>query len=234
MSRPRLLDLFCGAGGCSVGYHRAGFDVTGVDIEPQPNYPHRFIQADAMAVLRDNLMDDRLYLDQFDVIHASPPCQAYSVANNIHGRSDHPDLVEPVRRLLQVWGGPYVIENVPGAPLRNPMQLCGLSLGLNVKRHRLFESNAWMMAPPCGSHAGDWLLVFGHTVLERGQVIGKAKGGGNTIKRKHTTTDRGREAMGIDWMTRDELSQAIPPAYTEFIGEQLIEHLAGDREAVTG
>jgi DNA (cytosine-5)-methyltransferase 1 len=205
-----------------VGYARAGFDVTGVDIEPQPRYPYEFHQADALDMLAD-----QEFLSGFDVIHASPPCQLYSVANNIHGRDDHPDLVEPVRDALLAWGGTYVIENVPGAPLRNPMTLCGLSLGVNVKRHRLFESNVFMMTPPCGSHAGDWLLVFGHTVLERGHVIGKAKGGGSRIKRKrkHTTTARGREAMGIDWMNRDELSQAIPPAYTEYIGAQLLDHL---------
>ena len=107
-------------------------------------------------------------------------------------------------------GVPYVIENVPGAPLRGAFTLCGLSFGLGVKRHRLFESNVFMMVPPCGDHRGDWLLVFGHTVLSRGHVVGKAKGGGNTIRREHVGTDRGREAMGIDWMTRDELSQAIP------------------------
>lgn len=221
--RPRLLDLFCGAGGCSVGYHRAGFDVVGVDINPQPRYPFEHHVGDALEVLGDDE-----FLSGFDVIHASPPCQAYSVANNIHGRSDHPDLVSPVRDALLNWGGHYVIENVPGAPLRNPMTLCGLSLGVNVKRHRLFESNVFMLAPPCGSHAGDWLLVFGHTVLERGKVVGKAKGGGNIIRRKHVGTDRGREAMGIDWMTRDELSQAIPPAYTEYIGTQLLEHITAE------
>jgi DNA (cytosine-5)-methyltransferase 1 len=215
MTRPRLLDLFCGAGGCSVGYHRAGFDVVGVDNRPQPRYPYEFHQADALT----------FPLDGFDVVHASPPCQAYSIANNIHGRDDHPDLIGPIRERLLKWGGPYVIENVPGAPLRNPMTLCGLSFGLNVKRHRLFESNVWMMIPPCGSHAGDWLLVFGHTVLERGKTVGKAKGGGNVIRRRHVGTDRGRAAMGIDWMTRDELSQAIPPAYTEYIGAQLLAHL---------
>lgn len=211
--KPRLLDLFAGAGGASMGYHLARFEVVGVDIEPQPRYPFEFHQADALE----------FPLDGFDAVHASPPCQAYSVANNIHGRTDHPDLVGEVRDRLLAWGGPYVIENVPGAPLHNPMTLCGLSLGLNVKRHRLFESNVFMMAPPCGDHSGDWLLVFGHTVLERGKATAKAKGGGNVIRRRHVGTDRGRQAMGIDWMTRDELSQAIPPAYTRFIGEQLLD-----------
>lgn len=198
-----------------MGYHRAGFDVMGVDIAPQPRYPFAFVQADALEFCRD-------HGHEFDAIHASPPCQAYSIANNIHGRADHPDMIADTREALIGSERPYVIENVPGAPLVNAALVCGLSLGLNVKRHRLFESNLLLLGTPCGRHKGDWLLVFGHTVLERGHVVGVAKGGGPTIRRNHTTTERGREAMGIDWMTRDELSQAIPPAYTEHIGKQLI------------
>jgi DNA (cytosine-5)-methyltransferase 1 len=218
MSRPLLLDLFCGAGGAAVGYHRAGFDVVGVDIKPQPHYPFEFIQGDALNF-------GWVPWGDYDAVHASPPCQAYTVANNIH-QAEHPDLLPATRGLLKATGLPYVIENVPGAPMQNYVQVCGLSLGLNVKRHRWFESNQALWGTPCGSHAGDWLLVFGHTVLERGHVIGVAKGGGSVIRRKHTTTERGRAAMGIDWMNRDELSEAIPPAYTQFIGEQLLEHLA--------
>jgi DNA (cytosine-5)-methyltransferase 1 len=127
---------------------------------------------------------------------------------------------------LAATGLPYVIENVPGSPLRNWVQLCGLTFGLGVKRHRWFESNILILAPSCPPrHPGDWVSVFGHTVLERGHVIGKAKGGGNTIHRRHLGVARGREAMGIDWMTREELSEAIPPAYTEHIGQQLMAHL---------
>lgn len=217
------LDLYCGAGGCSVGYTRVGFEMVGVDIRHQKNYPYEFHQANALE----------FPLDGFDFIHASPPCQAYSVANNIH-QNDHPDLLPATRERLIASGLPWVIENVPGSPIPlGPASLlddlygvlvCGLALGLNVKRHRLFQSNRPLVGTTCPKgHPGDWLLVFGHTVLERGTVVGKAKGGGNTIKRKHTTTDRGREAMGIDWMNRDELSEAIPPAYCEFIGAQLIE-----------
>lgn len=217
MTRPRLLDLFCGAGGCSVGYHRAGFDVVGVDNKPQPRYPFTFHQADALD----------FPLDGFDAVHASPPCQAYSIANNIHSRDDHPDLLPATRERLDDWGGPWVIENVPGAPMRNWVVVCGLALGLGVKRHRWFESNVTLLVPPCpGGHPGDWVSVFGQTVLSRGHVIGKAKGGGNRIKRSHLGTDIGREAMGIDWMNRDELSEAIPPAYTEHIGRQLLTSLA--------
>jgi DNA (cytosine-5)-methyltransferase 1 len=214
VSRPKLLDLFCGAGGAAVGYHRAGFDVVGVDIKPQPRYPFEFRRADALE----------FPLDGFDAVHASPPCQGYSVANNIHRRDDHPLLIADVRERLEASGLPYVIENVEGAKAEmiNPVTLCGLSVGCNVRRHRLFECNFPVMVPPCGDHAGDWLLVFGHTVLERGHVVAKAKGGGNVIRRKHTTTARGREAMGIDWMNRDELSEAVPPAYSEHIGQYLM------------
>lgn len=224
----RLLDLFCGAGGCAKGYQRAGFYVVGVDIAAQKNYcGDEFIEGSSLGYLDTLLYRHLVHGDElgFDAIHASPPCQAYSVANNIHQKA-HPRLIEPLMPLLEQTGLPYVVENVPGAPLHNSATICGLSVGVNVKRHRLFETNWPLLVPPCHSnHAGDWLLVFGHTVLERGTVVGKAKGGGNKIRRKHTTTQRGREAMGIDWMTRDELSEAVPPAYTELIGAQLRAHL---------
>jgi DNA (cytosine-5)-methyltransferase 1 len=216
----RLLDAFSGAGGAAMGYHRAGFEVVGVDIKSQPRYPFEFHQADALEYIA-------AHGHEFDVIHASPPCQAYSVANNIHNRDDHPDLIPATREALTATGLPWVIENVPGSPLRDYFVLCGLAFGLGVKRHRLFESSVFIWAPPpCPpGHPGDWVSVFGQTVLERGHVIGKAKGGGNRIKRRHLGTDRGREAMGIDWMTRDELSEAIPPAFTTFIGTQLADQL---------
>jgi DNA (cytosine-5)-methyltransferase 1 len=232
--KPRLLDLFCGAGGCARGYQRAGFEVVGVDIWPQPNYPFEFHQADALTFLdglRGGMCIDAnehgeqwLSLSDFDAVHASPVCKGYSHADNIHGRTDHPMQIGDVREALEATGLPYVIENVEGARkhMCHPVTICGLSLGLNVRRHRLFECNFPVMVPPCGDHSGDWLLVFGHTVLERGHVVGIAKGGGPVIRRKHTTTERGREAMGIDWMTRDELSQAIPPAYCELIGGFLL------------
>lgn len=217
MTRPLLLDLFCGAGGAAMGYHRAGFDVIGVDVKPQANYPFEFHQADALGFdMRD-----------FDAIHASPPCQRYSVANNIHGNSDHPDLLPATRDLLVASGIPWVIENVPGAPMHDYVVLCGLAFGLGVKRHRWFETSFPVKDPPAcpKGHPGDWVSVFGHTVLSRGHVTGKAKGGGNTIKRTHLGVERGREAMGILWMNRNELSEAIPPAYTEWIGQQLIKAL---------
>jgi DNA (cytosine-5)-methyltransferase 1 len=220
-AKPRLLDLFSGAGGAAMGYHRVGFDVVGVDIQPQKNYPFEFHQADAMTYP----------LDGFDAIHASPPCQLYSMANNIH-QHDHPDLVPETQRRLRASGLPYVIENVPGAPLDHPYLICGLALGCGVKRHRLFETNFPMLVPSCPpGHPGDWLLVFGHTVLERGHQIGRTEKGGPIIRRKHVGTDRGRVAMGIDWMNRDELSEAIPPAYTEYVGGWLMNHLEAEAVA---
>jgi DNA (cytosine-5)-methyltransferase 1 len=212
--RPRLLDLFCGAGGAAMGYHRAGFEVVGVDIKPQPNYPFKFHQADALD----------FPLDGFNAIHASPPCQAYSVANNIHARTDHPLLIDDTRTRIASARLPYVIENVEGSreALDNPVVICGLSVGCNVRRHRLFECSFPVMVPPCGDHRGDWLIVFGGMPRRRGKKVGIAKGGGSVIRRPLATAAEARSAMGIDWMTREELSEAIPPAYTEHIGYYLM------------
>lgn len=220
MSRPLLLDLFCGAGGCSVGYHQAGFDVVGVDINPQPRYPFEFIQADVMEWFPAAIESG--YTDGFDVIHASPPCQAYSTTKTMHD-AEHPDLVEPVRKLIDMTGKPYVIENVPGAPLDSPIQLCGSSFGLRVRKHRLFEASALILAPPCQHHWQDADPIY--TVRNHGKnqrsgvcyVWGTGGGKG----------DDWAGAMGIDWMKRSELSQAIPPAYTRFIGRKMLEILGG-------
>jgi len=199
----RCLDLFSGAGGAAMGLHRAWphAHITGVDVRPMPRYPFEHVVADAMTYP----------LEGYDFIWASPPCQAYSVANNIH-QAEHPRLIDAVRERLRAAGVPWIIENVPGAPMRHFAVVCGLALGLNVKRHRWFESSELLFGTPCIGHDGDWLLVFGHTVLERGHQSGRAKGGGPVIHRRHVGTDRGREAMGISWMNRDELSEAIPPA----------------------
>lgn len=237
--KPRLLDLFCGAGGAAMGYARAGFEVVGVDIKPQPRYPFEFVHDDALVALFEWPLWAHYHGYDFDAIHASPPCQAYSVANNIH-QHDHPDLLPAARELLKQTGLPYVIENVPGAPMhwhsatlldQNTWGalICGRHFPeINVKRHRWFESNVPIHGtPPCPKgHPGDWLLVFGHTVLERsGQIDSDTPSGGPRFRRRHVGAERGREAMGIDWMTRDELSEAIPPAYTEFIGHQLMVHV---------
>lgn len=225
MSRPRLLDLYSGAGGAAKGYQMAGFHVTGVDIRPQPRYAgDAFVLGDALAYCRE-------HGHEFDVIHASPPCQAYSAANNIHGRTDHPDLIAVTREVLLTAGVPYIIENVPGAPLRNAITICGLALGLNVKRHRLFESNLLILGTHCVKHDADYLVVFGGSPRTRCKVVGRAKGGGPVCRRGSSTLEAGRAAMGISWMSRDELSQAIPPAYTHFIGQQLIRAIDAPSQA---
>lgn len=233
--RPRLLDLFCGAGGAAMGYYRAGFDVVGVDIAPQPNYPFEFHQADALAVLRcESFLADPHF---FGAIHASPPCQAYSISRHSHGKQ-HPELLPPVRGLLGGIGLPYVIENVVGAPMDTTVELCGASFGLEatdtdgavlvLKRHRLFESNVMLMQPPCECakyrHAGVMVGgVYGGGPSNRSKAPWKGSGrrrGGYT-----PANEVRRCLMGIDWMTAKELTQAIPPAYTQFIGAQLLSHL---------
>lgn len=208
---PRLLDLFCGAGGAALGYHRAGFEIVGVDSAPQPRFPFEFIQADAMELESD-------FLTSFDAIHASPPCQAYSDLAARNGNADDwPRLIEPVREMLVATGKPYIIENVEGAPLQNYIVLCGTMFpGLRVLRHRLFETNFIIPAPPHGRHP----LV--HTHDKRKRHYGKTDewvdyvqvtGGGNS------TIAAARDAMGIDWMTKKEINEAIPPAYTEYVGQ---------------
>ncbi|HTR71895.1 MAG TPA: DNA cytosine methyltransferase [Mycobacteriales bacterium] len=201
-----MLDLFCGAGGAAMGYHWAGFDVVGVDIAPQPHYPFEFHQADALTYP----------LDGFDAIHASPPCQAYSVTRALRKRA-HPMLVEPTRELLQASGLPWVMENVVGAPLANALVLCGTMFeGLRVYRHRLFECDPPLYFPPLAcNHSFSMPASKGqyHT-LETQDFI--------TAVGHNFSASSGRIALGIDWMTRDEMAQAIPPAYTEWIGRQLL------------
>ena len=216
--RPKLLDLFCGAGGCSVGYERAGFDVIGVDNKPHPDYPYRMLVADAMQMLALPEL-----LSAFDAIHASPPCPRYSAITPEHSRQEHPDLVAPVREALQAWGGAYVIENVPGAPLFEPALYCGKAMGLpHLRRHRLFESNVFLMTPGCACDSGPAYGVYG----DHGDRTPRDRGDG--VKRWGKAKDiaHASEVMGIDWMTSwDDLADAIPPAYTEHIGQQLIEHI---------
>ncbi len=234
----KLLDLFCGAGGCTKGYQLAGFTVTGVDINPQPRYcGEEFHQGDALEFLRD-------HGHEFDAIHASPPCQAHSAMTK--GRwqdrvSTHPQLIEPVRELLFAIGRPYVIENVVGAPLLNPIMLCGTMFGLSngqgnqLLRHRLFElSFENGMIPPCAHNNLSCIGVYGGGQNpKRRKAVGVYGGSGGTSTRDGElfgVEDR-RLAMGIEWMTGKELNQAIPPAYTKFIGDQLMAHLAERRAA---
>ena len=212
----RLLDLFCGAGGAAVGYHRAGFEVVGVDIEPQPNYPFKFHQGDALEILAHYEHGDHP-LGRFDVIHASPPCQGYSVTASLHD-AEYPELVDDVRWYLERIGLPYVIENVVGAPLRNATRLCGSSFGLGVRRHRLFETSPVMIgAPQCAHH----LQPEPIDVTGTGGPSGAPRSPGGGLHRKPRNLAHAREVMGIDWMTRPELSEAVPPAFTEWIGSQL-------------
>lgn len=196
-----------------MGYARAGFEVVGVDIAKQPHYPFPFIRCDVAD------MDPR-FLATFDMIAASPPCQRYSNAQRIMD-NDHPDLVAPTRALLQTSGRPYAIENVVGAPLHRPIELCGAMFGLKVYRHRLFECSFPVEQPMHPPHEaplrkmgrkpdpGDFIHVVGNF-----SGVAQAK-----------------EAMGIDWMVRDELREAIPPAYSEYIGRAALAHIASQREA---
>jgi hypothetical protein len=206
--RPRLLDLCCGAGGASAGYHAAGFDVTGVDIVVQPDYPFPFIQADALSV----------DLTGFDVVAASPPCQRWCAATPAGRRADHLDLIAPIRARLReavaAPGGPsvYVIENVPGAPLADPVTVCGDALRLGVRRHRLFESNVPLVGTACWhDRPAPPVAVYGTY---------------NQRTRRHTdtatSTDQARAAMGVDWMPWPALTQAIPPVYAFWLGVQLL------------
>ncbi len=202
---PRLLDLFCGAGGAAMGYHRAGFEVVGVDLYPQKNYPFEFHQADAMTYP----------LEGFDVIHASPPCQHYSVSTPAERKHLHPDLIADLRHKLQ--GYIYIIENVPGAPLVDPIVLCGSSFGLRVRRHRKFESSVGLEGLAC-QHK------------EQGQPVGVYGGGTGTGQkrgRKVMSSAEAMEVMGMPWANRKECNEAIPPAYTEWLGKQLMAVLHG-------
>lgn len=220
MRRPRLLDLFCCAGGAAMGYHRAGWDVEGVDIAPQPRYPFAFRQGDALATLRELHMSGRLAV--FDAIHASPPCQGYTALRAVHG-NEWPQLVPAVRELLDATGLPYVIENVQGSPVRRDLVLCGEMFGLDVIRHRYFELGGW--TAPKLAHKPHRGRVRGwrHGAYYEGPYLAVHGDGGGK-----GSVSEWQAAMGIDWTDdRRELAEAIPPAYTEYIGRALLQHVRG-------
>lgn len=250
MDKPRLLDLFCKAGGAGMGYSLAGFEVVGVDIEPQRHYPFEFHQADVMTLDLD-------FLRSFDAIHASPPCQAFTALRTMYNAKPHADLLTPTRELLRETGRPWVIENVEGARrvMREPILLCGSMFGLGtgnaeLRRHRLFELSGFdMLRPLCQHYTRSRVIgVYGGHGRDRRRTVTVVGDGNGRDYRKHPatvgvygsaggasvrdgtqqfSTDQRREAMGIDWMNGDELSQAIPPAFTDYIGKRLMVVMRG-------
>jgi len=221
----RCLDLFCCAGGAAMGLHRAGFDVTGVDVNPQPRYPFRFIQGDAMA--QD--------LTGYDFVWASPPCQAYCALNTMPNLREHKKLIPAVREMLEAWGGPYIIENVEGAKreLRDPVMLCGSMFGLEsngyqVRRHRYFESNIPLDVRMTCDHGTHTMGIYGAKVRD----IAKEKRHYAKPKETRGKPDGvvlpqawGFEAMDVPWMNIKEASECIPPAYSEYLGRQVMAHI---------
>jgi DNA (cytosine-5)-methyltransferase 1 len=199
----KVLDLFCGAGGAAKGYADLGFEVIGIDIAPQPHYPYEFIKADALR--------PPVNLEAFDLIHASPPCQAYSKTRQFHPHITYPRLVEPILAMLARIEIPWVVENVPESPLKD-LLLCGAMFGLRTYRHRYFDSNFHITQPPHPSH------------LKRTTKLGRAPASDEfmTIAGHFSGIKIARKIMKISWMTRDELSEAIPPIYTSYIGQQFL------------
>jgi DNA (cytosine-5)-methyltransferase 1 len=228
--KPRLLDLFCGAGGAAVGYHRAGFDVVGVDIEPQPNYPFKFVQADALDAVESWINGDHWFweIGEVDAVHASPPCQAHTnMSNRWRGKGsladERVDLIPATRELLDQSGLPYVIENVGGArkAMIDPITLTGEMFGLGVHRPRLFETSWPLPQPPKRRRQANPVAVYGKH--HDGRLLWRRKDG-SELRAPKTAQEAG-DALGIDWMTWRELCESIPPAYTEYVGFQLRSQL---------
>ena len=215
MTKPKLLDLFCCAGGAGMGYHRAGFDVVGVDLAPQPNYPFEFHQGDALDFVADHWRE-------FDVIHASPPCQASTaLTKGTNAGREYPQLIPETRRILRATGLPTVIENVQGSDLRRDLTLCGEMFGLGVLRHRYFELGNWEAQPIAHPKHRGRVTGWRHGTFYDGPYFAVyGEGGGKG------TVEQWQTAMGIDWTdNRKEIAEAIPPAYSQHIGSQLMAHL---------
>ena len=208
--KPKLLDLFCGVGGASVGYAMAGFEVHGVDLKHGKRYPYTYTRADVLDVLRDEE-----FISQFDVIHASPPCQTHSITKhlrNAQGKSTSKvDLIPQTREALIASGKPYIIENVMGSPLIDPVMLCGSAFGLKVRRHRIFESNVPLIGTKCDHKAQ------GRPIGIYGSLRDEIPKGGKTAE----SIEEARAAMEMPWAIWTELVEAIPPAYTKYLGEQI-------------
>jgi len=210
----KLLDLYCGVGGASAGYAAAGFEVHGVDLKHGKRYPYIYLRANVLDVLQDDN-----FIQQFDVIHASPPCQTHSITQhlrNAQGKTTSKiDLIPQTRAALIASGKPYIIENVPGSPLINPVQLCGSSFNLKVRRHRLFESNMPITGTGCNHKAQ------GRPIGVYGSLNDQIPNGGRTA----VNITEARQAMGIDWAIWTELVEAIPPVYTDYLGAQIVSWL---------
>ena len=227
----RLLDLFCGGGGAAMGYYRAGFtEIVGVDNKPHKNYPFGFVQADALEYLGE-------YGVGFDAIHASPPCQAFVAMAN---RSKHKDLLTPTLKMMVEYDCPWVVENVPTAPMPATVILCGSSFGLRVRRHRKFASNVLIPSLPCRheDQKNGIVGVYGSFTSDKGfgsgvvTVCGNPRGmnAKSDFSGGFRHRDEASEAMGgIDWMSTKEMAESIPPAYTEYIGRYLLEYLGGKK-----